>query len=92
LKSLATLLHVVQPRWIVPIHWDDFMRPLSLPLLPMLVTPLQGLPTFFPPVGRLDLNMFARTARAILPQAQVRVPEIFQPYSDLQVDATADED
>ena len=79
-KALAAMVGAVQPGWVVPIHWDDFMRPLSLPLQPMLSTPAQGLRPFLPLVRRLDLNAFARTVQQILPEATVQVPEIFQPY------------
>jgi L-ascorbate metabolism protein UlaG (beta-lactamase superfamily) len=79
-KTFEGLLLAVRPRFIVPIHWDDFTRPLSQPLRPMLVTPAQGLRPLIPPVRRLDLEMFTRTVQRILPEAEVRVPEIFRPY------------
>ncbi len=78
-NAQQALLSAVRPRCIVPIHWDDFTRPLSLPLLPMLLTPAQGLRPFLPPVRRLDLQQYTRTVQAILPETQVRVPEIFKP-------------
>jgi len=79
-KALDTILHAIRPQWIVPIHWDDFTRPLSLPLRPMLCTPAQGLRPIFPPVRRLDLGNFSRMVQRILPEVQVRSPEIFQTY------------
>ena len=76
-EQLAAILRAVHPRRVVPIHWDDFTRPLSLPLRPMLVTPAQGLRPIFPPLRRLDLSAFARLARSVLPRVEVETPEIF---------------
>lgn len=77
---METLLRTGHPRWIVPIHWEDFMRPLTRPLRPMLLTPAQGLKPTFPPVGRIDLDEFARQAARILPGTNVIVPEIFKEF------------
>ncbi len=77
---LDSTLLAVQPRWIIPIHWDDFTRPLSRPLRPMLLTPAQGLRPVIPPIRRLDLNRFSRLVQQILPEAEVQIPEIFTAY------------
>lgn len=79
-KALAALLDVVQPRWIVPIHWDDFTRPLSKPLLAVPITSAQGPRPFLRPVGRLDMTAYTRYMQSIFPRAQVQVLEIFQQY------------
>jgi hypothetical protein len=79
-RSLTTALHSIRPRCVIPIHWDDFTRPLSRPLRPMLLTPAQGLSPIIPPVRRLDLTQFSRFIRRILPEAEVRIPEIFETY------------
>jgi L-ascorbate metabolism protein UlaG (beta-lactamase superfamily) len=79
-QLLYNVLRAVQPRWFVPIHWDDFTRPLTLPLRPTLITPAQGLRPFFPPVRRLNLRAFAMELERSLPGTQVRIPEIFQTY------------
>ncbi len=76
----TTLLHTVRPKWIIPIHWDDFTRPLHRPLRTMLLTPAQGLRPLVPPVSRLDLQVFTRRIRQIYPEAEVRIPAIFQTY------------
>lgn len=81
LKTLAALLEKVRPRFIVPIHWDDFMRPLSLPLKSMLITPMQGLRPIFPPLRRMDLNAFSDTVHALLPESEVQIPDIFKVYT-----------
>jgi L-ascorbate metabolism protein UlaG (beta-lactamase superfamily) len=70
------LLGVVQPRVVIPIHWDDFMRPLSQPLRPMLKPPRLA----FSPLTRVDLTTFSQLIKRISPQTQVFLPEIFQLY------------
>jgi L-ascorbate metabolism protein UlaG (beta-lactamase superfamily) len=77
---LEVTLHAVRPKWVVPIHWDDFMRPLSRPLRPMLMTPAQGLRSFGSLIRRLDLKDFTCAVQQALPEAEVRIPEIFEPY------------
>jgi L-ascorbate metabolism protein UlaG (beta-lactamase superfamily) len=75
---LERYLRGARPRVLIPIHWDDFTRPLTQPLQPMLITPAQGLRPSLRPVSRLDLEAFDMQVRAILPDVQVRVPEIFK--------------
>jgi L-ascorbate metabolism protein UlaG (beta-lactamase superfamily) len=70
------LLGVVQPRIVIPIHWEDFMRPLSQPLRPMLKPPRLA----FPPLARVDLTAFRQLIKRIAPQTQVLLPEIFRLY------------
>jgi len=70
------LLGVAQPRIVIPIHWDDFMRPLSQPLRPMLKPPRLA----FPPLARVDLTAFRQMIKRIAPQTQVFLPEIFRLY------------
>lgn len=70
------LLGVVQPRVVIPIHWDDFMRPLSQRLRPMLKPPRLA----FPPFTRVDLTAFRLLIKRIAPQTQVFIPEIFHLY------------
>jgi L-ascorbate metabolism protein UlaG (beta-lactamase superfamily) len=70
------LLGMVQPRVIIPIHWDDFMRPLSQPLRPMLKPPRLAIPPF----ARVDLTTFRQMIRRIASQTKVFLPEIFRLY------------
>ena len=70
------LLDVVQPCVVIPIHWDDFMRPLSQPLRPMLKPPHLA----FPPLTRVDLTEFSQLIKRIAPKTQVFLPEIFHLY------------
>ena len=71
-----TLLSVVQPRVVIPIHWDDFMRPLSLPIHPMLKPPHLA----FQPLARVDLTAFSQLIKRISLKTQVFLPEIFHLY------------
>jgi L-ascorbate metabolism protein UlaG (beta-lactamase superfamily) len=70
------LLGVVQPRVVIPIHWDYLFRPLSQPLRPILKPPRLG----FPPLERVDLSGFRQLIKQIAPEAKVFIPEIFRPY------------
>ena len=70
------LLSMVQPRIVIPIHWDDFMRPLSQPLRPMLKPPRLA----FPPLARVDLTAFGLLIKHIAPQTKVFLPKIFRLY------------
>jgi L-ascorbate metabolism protein UlaG (beta-lactamase superfamily) len=70
------LLRVVQPRVVIPIHWDAFMRPLSQPLRPMLKPPRLA----FPPLARVDLVAFGQLIKEVAPEAQVFIPEILCLY------------
>ena len=71
-----TLLGVVQPRVVIPIHWDDFMRPLSQPIRPMLKPPRLA----FQPLARVDLTEFSKLIKRISPKTQVFLPKIFHLY------------
>jgi L-ascorbate metabolism protein UlaG (beta-lactamase superfamily) len=70
------LLGMVQPRVVIPIHWDNFMRPLSQPLRPMLKPPRLA----FPPFARVDLTAFTQLIKRIAPHTQVFLPQILRLY------------
>jgi len=70
------LLQAVQPRLVIPIHWDDFFSPLTCPLRPMLAPPRRA----WPPISIIDLAQFKRTIEEMSPPATVLLPEIFQTY------------
>jgi L-ascorbate metabolism protein UlaG (beta-lactamase superfamily) len=63
------LQEMVRPRLVVPMHWDDFFRPLTEPLRPFWARPRWG----EAPLRRLDPAGFARSVerigigRALLP-------------------------
>ncbi len=75
-KCYRSLLRRARPHIVVPIHWDDFFRPLSKPIRPMLAPPAWTIP----PLRRIDLVGFEQMMRAMSPTTQVIVPEIFHPY------------
>jgi L-ascorbate metabolism protein UlaG (beta-lactamase superfamily) len=59
----------VNPHTFIPIHWDNFTRPLTRPLR-RLARP-----------GRLQLWQLTRLARQSLPHVKVLIPQIFQEYT-----------
>jgi hypothetical protein len=63
------LFQTALPHTFVPIHWDNFMRPLS-----------KSLRRFTRP-GRLTLSGLTKFAHQALPLANVIIPEIFREYS-----------
>lgn len=73
-KYYKSLLPRVQPKIIIPNHWDDFFRPLTKPLRPHIKRPRFALP----PVQRVNLTGFTRMVQHIAPGTQVLTPDIFQ--------------
>jgi L-ascorbate metabolism protein UlaG (beta-lactamase superfamily) len=71
------LLAVVQPRIILPIHWDDMFRPLFKPVRTYWKPPRLG----FPPLERQNLTGFRQMIKQITPEAKVFIPEIFRLYN-----------
>jgi L-ascorbate metabolism protein UlaG (beta-lactamase superfamily) len=63
------LFSEVRPHVVVPIHWDNFIRPLSKPLHK------------FARPGRMQLRQLADLAGELLPDATVLIPEIFKEYT-----------
>lgn len=73
--QLARILSAVQPRLVLPNHWDDMFRPLSEPARPSLcMPPALGAPR------RVDLAAWAALVRELAPAARVLIPERFTPY------------
>jgi L-ascorbate metabolism protein UlaG (beta-lactamase superfamily) len=72
-----SLLAVVQPNLLVPVHWDNMFQPLSRPLRPMPKPPAWG----FPPLQFMNLTRFQRMIGSIDPEVQVLIPQIFQAYN-----------
>jgi L-ascorbate metabolism protein UlaG (beta-lactamase superfamily) len=68
-KYYQRLFKGTQPKTVVPIHWDNFIRPLS-----------ESLRRFVRP-GRLTLKRLTILARQTVPQANVIIPEIFREYT-----------
>lgn len=73
--QLARILSAVQPRLVLPNHWDDMFRPLSEPARPSLQMPQTlGL------LRRVDLVAWSAHVREHAPAARVLVPERFRFY------------
>jgi L-ascorbate metabolism protein UlaG (beta-lactamase superfamily) len=70
------LLELVQPRVVIPIHWDDFFRSLSRPLRPFWKLPRVALP----PLQRTNLARFKQMMEQLAPGVTVLEPEILRPY------------
>ena len=72
-----SLLRDVRPKIVIPVHWDDFGRPLSRPVCPMLAPSGR----LIPPLKRMDLARFKQMVEQIAPETQVLVPEMFRIYN-----------
>lgn len=64
------LLTIVQPRFVMPVHWDNFFRPLSPPRTCRMLSRL------FPG----NLESFRRMVTEIVPSTCVVVPEALRRY------------
>lgn len=72
----ASLLRGVRPRVVIPVHWDDFGRPLSRPVRPMVAPSGQLAPL----LKRIDLLQFKHTIEQLAPATRVLIPEMFHTY------------
>jgi L-ascorbate metabolism protein UlaG (beta-lactamase superfamily) len=70
------LFHAVRPRLVVPVHWEDFFRPLSKPVRPYFKPPRWA----FPPLERMEPGRFRSLIEGISPEARVLFPEMFSGY------------
>jgi L-ascorbate metabolism protein UlaG (beta-lactamase superfamily) len=70
------LLTRVRPKIVIPYHWDDLYRPLSMPVRPTFEPPAWAIP----PLRRVDLSGFAHMIDAVAPGTRVFVPEMFRSY------------
>ena len=70
------LLRQTRPRVVIPVHWDDFCRPLSKPVRPTLAPSGQAIP----PLKHIDLAQFVRMIEQIAPETQVLIPDMFRTY------------
>jgi L-ascorbate metabolism protein UlaG (beta-lactamase superfamily) len=75
------LLSTVQPRLVIPVHWDDLFRPPSAPTRPFFKPPRWA----FPPLQRMDMDGFRQMIESIVPEAQVFLPEVFEVYDLYEV-------
>ena len=67
-RYYLSLFKEVLPHTIVPIHWDNFLRPLSKPL------------RRFTRPGRMSVRRLTGLAHDVLPEVNVIIPEIFRKY------------
>jgi len=70
------MLIKVQPRLVIPTHWDDQFRPLDKPIRPFYSPPMPA----FPPIQRIHLDKFTETIQRLKPDCRVLVPHIFHSY------------
>jgi L-ascorbate metabolism protein UlaG (beta-lactamase superfamily) len=73
-RDFERLLRRIQPKLVIPLHWDDFFRPLSEPLR-MLPDPSNWL---WSPMRRVDLRAFEVMVREIVPDAKILIPKILE--------------
>lgn len=76
-RLYPTLLQRVQPRLVVPIHWDNMWRSLSRPVRPLFALPHRTLRL----LPRSSLRQWARMMERMAPGARVLLPEVFQSYT-----------
>ncbi len=72
----ARMMNHVQPKLVIPCHWDDMFRPLSLPTRPYFAPPCLALP----PIKRIDLGEFERKIKNAKTDCDVLIPERFREY------------
>ena len=73
----AEMMESVQPRLVIPSHWDDMFRPLSEPPWPYFSPPRLALP----PIQRIDMREFAGKIKKASPECEMLVPERFKEYA-----------
>jgi L-ascorbate metabolism protein UlaG (beta-lactamase superfamily) len=83
-ERVGPLLRHVAPRLVIPIHWDNFFRPLPRQGAPrtFFAPPIWSWPPWraWPPLRRVDLAALARTVVTAWPAATVLVPEPMKRY------------
>jgi hypothetical protein len=72
LSDLPALLDAVQPRLLIPTHWDNFLRPLGKPLRHFFRPPCPGHPL----PERYDPWQVKRWVERVRPGVRVWVPEV----------------
>ena len=68
--ACQSLLRVTRPKVIIPMHWDDFFRPLSKPIRPVVT----------PSLKRVDMTQFRQMVEQIAPETKMFIPEMFRTY------------
>lgn len=70
------LLNSIRPKLVVPIHWDDFFRPLSSQVLPLFSPPKLD----WPPIQRINMGKIKYEIESISDSIRVLLPKIFHSY------------
>lgn len=70
------LFEFINPKILIPIHWDNFFYPLSVPIRPYFKAPSKKFPFF----KKVDLNEFREAIKKIDPKLKILIPEIFKLY------------
>ncbi len=73
-SRLRQILEKVQPKVVIPSHWDEFWLPLDQPARPILLPP----GSFRYPFQRLNLMEMSKWIKTILPDVSVVIPERFE--------------
>jgi L-ascorbate metabolism protein UlaG (beta-lactamase superfamily) len=84
LERLAPILTRVRPRLVIPLHWDNLFRPLAPHPRPYFHPPQWA----WPPLRRVDLEVWRAGVMEAWPEAWVLVPEPLRVYA-LAPDGTA---
>jgi len=74
--TYQALLEDVQPRLVIPVHWDDLFSPVSKPTRACFKPPSWT----FPPLQRMDPARFKRIIEGMKPDVGVLIPEVFRVY------------
>ncbi len=75
-RHLRSLQQRVQPRLVIPNHWDDMWAPLSQPQRSWFTPPNRSTPW----LKRINLAELQRSVHQFDPAIRVLVPERFAPY------------
>lgn len=76
LDLIEQLLSAVNPRVVIPIHWDNMFRPITKQVRPYYEPPCLEIP----PLKGIDLSQFKKAIQNISAGIEVIVPEIMHVY------------
>jgi L-ascorbate metabolism protein UlaG (beta-lactamase superfamily) len=71
------MMKVVQPRLVIPTHWDDMFQSLSFPIVPFFAPPALELP----PLRKIDLEKFKKEIILAKPGCKILIPEVLKSYN-----------
>lgn len=70
------LLASVQPKLVIPIHWDDLFHPSAMQARPIFTLPRLG----WPPLQRFDIYAFERMFEMLSSSVRLLIPNPFHHY------------